>query len=91
MEPSLLVQIPFKKLLEASKDSVVISQDIIRVLLGLALKKERREFELLTLSATERFNNLRNDDPQLVAKLTQNDIAKYLGITPVALSRIKHQ
>ncbi|TQF70794.1 Crp/Fnr family transcriptional regulator [Pseudoalteromonas luteoviolacea] len=91
LEPSLLVQIPFKKLLEASKDSVVISQDIIRVLLGLALKKERREFELLTLSATERFNNLSNDDPQLVARLTQNDIAKYLGITPVALSRIKHQ
>ncbi|AOT08318.1 Crp/Fnr family transcriptional regulator [Pseudoalteromonas luteoviolacea] len=86
-----LVQIPFNELLELSKESLSISQEFINILLSLSLKKERREFELLTLSASQRFNNLCNADPDLVKKLTQNDIARYLGITPVALSRIKHQ
>ncbi|MCF6442476.1 Crp/Fnr family transcriptional regulator [Pseudoalteromonas luteoviolacea] len=88
---SELVQVPFYELLALSKKSISISQEFIQILLSLSLKKERREYELLTLSATERFENLCKDQPELVKKLTQNDIAKYLGITPVALSRIKHQ
>lgn len=91
LEQCRLVQIPFNELLALSKESISISQEFIQILLSLSLKKERREFELLTLSASQRFDNLRNTDPELVKKLTQNDIAKYLGITPVALSRIKHQ
>ncbi|KZN30989.1 hypothetical protein N480_03255 [Pseudoalteromonas luteoviolacea S2607] len=91
LDSSVLIRFPFSQLLEESKRSMSISQEVVQILLGLALKKERREFELLTLSATERFNNLKRADPELVKKLTQNDIAKYLGITAVALSRIKHQ
>ncbi|MBQ4812498.1 hypothetical protein A7985_03730 [Pseudoalteromonas luteoviolacea] len=91
IEPSFLIRFPFSQLLKASERSLTISQEVIQILLGLALKKERREFELLTLSATERFENLKNAEPALIEKLTQNDIAKYLGITPVALSRIKNQ
>ncbi|KZN55475.1 Crp/Fnr family transcriptional regulator [Pseudoalteromonas luteoviolacea] len=86
-----LVQVPFNELLALSKKSISISQEFIQILLSLSLKKERREYELLTLSATERFETLCKDQPELVKKLTQNDIAKYLGITPVALSRIKHK
>ena len=64
---------------------------MINSLISLAIKKERREYEFLCLSAPERFALLKQRDPELVAKLTQNDIARYLGITPVALSRIKQR
>ncbi|ESP93733.1 Crp/Fnr family transcriptional regulator [Pseudoalteromonas luteoviolacea] len=91
LEGCILIQVPFRALLALSKESISISQELIQILLSLSLKKERREFELLTLSATQRFENLCSAEPDLVKKLTQNDIAKYLGITPVALSRIKHK
>ncbi|MBQ4838554.1 MULTISPECIES: Crp/Fnr family transcriptional regulator [Pseudoalteromonas] len=91
IEACKLIQVPFKALLTLSKESISISQELIQILLSLSLKKERREFELLTLSATQRYENLCSAEPELVKNLTQNDIAKYLGITPVALSRIKNK
>lgn len=50
--------------------------------------KERREQEFLDLSAEERLVRFRADHPHLEGRVSQRDIAAYLGITPVALSRI---
>ena len=55
----------------------------------MGLKKELREHDLLCLSAEERYRNFLNDSPALVERITQMDMARYLGITPIALSRIK--
>jgi hypothetical protein len=52
-------------------------------------KKERREREFLTESAEARYQMLLEDSPGLFDKVKQKDIARYLGITPVALSRIR--
>lgn len=52
-------------------------------------RKERREMELLTLSPEERYLGFVRDHPELVAVLKQRDIASYVRVTPVALSRIK--
>jgi CRP-like cAMP-binding protein len=52
-------------------------------------RKERREMELLTLSPQERYLGFVRDHPELVAVLKQRDIASYVRVTPVALSRIK--
>ena len=62
--------------------------------IGNALKiygqrKERREMELLTLSPEERYRKFVQDHPHLVAVLRQRDIASFIRVTPVALSRIK--
>ena len=62
---------------------------MIEQLLQFAMKKEKREFEFLCQSAEERFRMLAKNSPSLVEKVTQNDLARYLGITPVGLSRIK--
>ncbi len=51
-------------------------------------QRERREQELLLNSATERYRDFLKEKPELAAKLPQKLIASYLGITPVALSRI---
>ena len=55
----------------------------------LFIKKARREYEFLTMDATERYLNLLAQQPDLEQHVPQYHIASYLGITPVALSRIR--
>lgn len=57
--------------------------------LKLAMKKERREYELLCMSPEERYLLFCERESEILTRLSQNDIARYLGITPVALSRIR--
>ncbi len=57
----------------------------------LALAKEIREYELLCLTAQQRYEKFCLHNPQLVTRLKQADLALYLGITPIALSRLKHR
>lgn len=53
------------------------------------IAKEQREYEFLMLSASERYRLLRESAPELIALLPQYQLASYIGITPVALSRIR--
>ncbi|MCP3139768.1 Crp/Fnr family transcriptional regulator [Pyxidicoccus xibeiensis] len=50
--------------------------------------KERREQEFLDLSAEERLDRFWDEHPHLKGRVPQRDVAAYLGITEVALSRI---
>lgn len=52
-------------------------------------RKEKREFELLTLSPEERYLGFLSEHAELAACIRQRDIASYIRITPVALSRIR--
>ena len=52
-------------------------------------RKEQREMELLTLSPQERYRNFLRNYPALATVIRQRDIASYVRVTPVALSRIK--
>lgn len=54
-------------------------------------RKEVREKELLMLSAEQRYLNFIKEREGLAARLTDKDIAGYIRITPVALSRIKRR
>jgi CRP-like cAMP-binding protein len=56
---------------------------------ALGLKKEEREYDLLCRSPEERYTRFIAREPELAARLTQADIARYLGVTAIALSRIK--
>lgn len=50
--------------------------------------KERREQEFLDLSAEDRLVRFWIEHPHLEDRVSQREVAAYLGITPVALSRI---
>lgn len=52
--------------------------------------KEKRERELLLLEAGERYQLFINEFPDLIHRVRQHQIASYLGISPVSLSRIRH-
>lgn len=88
LEPTKLIRLPFKVLVAQAEQDLNAANAIIQLLIKLAIKKERREHEFLCLSAEERYQLLLEHSPELLIRVTQNDIARYLGITPVGLSRI---
>ncbi|MDP3231731.1 MAG: Crp/Fnr family transcriptional regulator [Myxococcales bacterium] len=51
--------------------------------------KEQREYEFLLLTAEERYRQFCASLPELLQHIPQHQIASYIGITPVALSRIR--
>ena len=55
----------------------------------LAFRKEQREYQLLVLSAPERYEQVIQERPELLQRLSQAELARFIGITPVALSRIR--
>jgi len=89
MQRTQLVRIEFSEFYQAVGTNVDVALSIIDVLLAFAMKKERREYEFLCLSAEERYRCLLETSPELLEMVTQNEIALYLGVTPVGLSRIK--
>lgn len=52
-------------------------------------RKERREMELLTLSPRDRYLSFIRSHPNIASIVRQRDIASYVRVTPVALSRIR--
>lgn len=52
-------------------------------------RKEKREKDLLTLTAEERYKNFLLEHPDLESRISQKDLAGYIRVTPVGLSRIK--
>ncbi|NQZ32587.1 MAG: Crp/Fnr family transcriptional regulator [Oceanospirillaceae bacterium] len=91
LEPSSLIEIPFVKIREHCAKDPELAQHMIEFLLQFSMKKEKREFQLLCLSAKDRYTLLLEESPQLLQQVTQNDLARYLGVTPVGLSRIKNR
>lgn len=53
------------------------------------LVRERREAEMLMLSAAERYQRFRLNFPGLSGRLSNVHIASYLGMAPETLSRLK--
>jgi CRP-like cAMP-binding protein len=57
----------------------------------MLVRNERREAELLTLSAKQRYLQFVQNFPHYIDRIPQYHIASYLGVTPVALSKYKNQ
>lgn len=89
LQPTELVKMSLEIIRHSAEKSHELSLSVINVLIAFAMKKERREYELLCLSAEERYRLLLQSSIDIISLVTQNDLARYLGITPVALSRIK--
>lgn len=51
--------------------------------------KEKREIELVTLEARERYEIFKKEHPNLENLINQYHIASYLGVSPTQLSRIR--
>lgn len=60
-----------------------------RLMEHVALRKARRERELLEHSAEQRYRTCLAEYETLIDRIPQYHLAAYIGITPVALSRIR--
>ncbi len=89
LQPASVLRVEFDALERQSRQHLAIASHVIDFLLNFAMKKERREMEFLSLSAEDRYRLLLERSPELLEQVRQKDIARYLGVTPVALSRIR--
>jgi len=63
----------------------------LRLLEQLSIKKEAREADFLLLTATERYEKFLRESASIVDLIPNYHIASYLGISEVALSRIRNR
>lgn len=56
---------------------------------ALFAHKQTQQIDILTKTATERYRELQNRQPQMLLRTPQKYIASFLGITPQSLSRIR--
>ena len=89
IEPSRIVRLPYALFLDAVSANPALNLAFLAFSEWVGLKKERREYDLLCLSAEQRCRQFLDHDAALAARLSQGDVARYLGITPIAFSRIK--
>lgn len=56
---------------------------------GLFKHKQQQQIDILTKTATERYDEILSKYPNIIQQTPQKYIASYLGITPQSLSRIR--
>jgi CRP-like cAMP-binding protein len=91
LEASQVLEVPQQALLNLVACDLEVAWSVNKMLLDLSMKKEQREYELLCMPPEARYLAFCERGFELIGRLSQNDIARYLGITPVALSRIRRR
>lgn len=89
LEPSVTVALPLGWLAARLAESSALQAARARFEAWLRDRKEAREQSLLCDSAETRYRKLLDAQPVLAARLQQADIARFIGVTPIAFSRIK--
>ncbi|MBN7796196.1 Crp/Fnr family transcriptional regulator [Parahaliea mediterranea] len=91
LEPTTVLAVPFAPLREAAQADIDVAQLLIRLLSEAFMRNEQREAMLLTGNARQRYEWLREREPELLARLPQHHIASYIGVDAVSLSRLKRK
>lgn len=86
-----VASIPFRALDHLSSASAAWQRALLNAFKRYGQRKEKRERELLTLSAEARYVRFLQDMPEIAARLKQHEIANYVRVTPVSLSRIRRR
>ncbi|MCD1260798.1 Crp/Fnr family transcriptional regulator [Paenibacillus athensensis] len=88
LEDALVLEIPYPFLQELMNAHHKWERFVRQGVEALYLKKEERERQLLYASARQRYDHFIRQYPSLAGRLPQYQIAAYLGISPVSLSRL---
>lgn len=88
-EDCVLEVIKYKDLKEAYTHSLIANKLGRIETEKLYARKVKREKELLTQTAEQRYASLISSHPEIVQKIPIKDISMYLGIQPESLSRIR--
>ena len=89
LEDCVVLQAPYRVIAATIHHNPFFLLLMKRCLEDIVLHKETREEELLAYNAQERYTRFLRQYPQIEARVTNEHIASYLGITPESLSRIR--
>ncbi|MDW6004545.1 Crp/Fnr family transcriptional regulator [Vibrio mangrovi] len=91
LDDSVAISFPWKPFYAQMSQDLAFMQAYARFLETIFIHKEVRESSMVKHSATQRYLDFCRDFPELKGTLPKQQIASYIGITPVALSRIRAQ
>lgn len=91
LEPSSTVALPATWLAARIAESEALQKARAGFEAWVRARKEAREQSLLCDSAETRYRDFLRREPRLAARLQQADIARFIGVTPIAFSRIKRR
>lgn len=91
LEPSLAWALPCQSWMAAVQDWAPWTMLERKVLIALLEDKMQREQQFLQRTATERYQTLVASQPVWAERIALRHLASYLGITDVALSRIRRR
>lgn len=88
IEPTVAVQVDLRQVELMAHRHVAWAMLLANVYFLQALRNSTEAMQMRALSAEERYLAMRAQDAQLVARVSQRDLAQHLGVTEVGLSRI---
>ncbi|MBL8953142.1 MAG: Crp/Fnr family transcriptional regulator [Myxococcaceae bacterium] len=89
LAPARLLCLQWEVLQRAADASPELSKMLRRFAEAQFVNKEQREYEFLQLTAEERYLQFCRERKEHLGHVPLHQIASYIGITPVALSRIR--
>lgn len=91
IEHGVAIALPFSLLQEAAQSDITSANALVQFLSIFGKRKERREYELLSLPPEDRYSIFLATMPDIARRVSQADTAAYIGVTPQALSRIRRR
>ncbi len=89
MLDSTLILFPYQAYQDLQKGHACWQEIGRKVSESLYIAREQRHYELLVYDAETQYENFCKEFKTILPHLSQQDIATYIGITPVSLSRMK--
>lgn len=89
LTPGMIVSADYPSLSQASEHDAAWLQLENAILKSVYLKTARREAQMLLGGAEQRYRWFLKENPELADQLPLYQVASYLGVTPVSLSRLR--
>ncbi len=89
LENCTLVAYPYDLLNRLGGEDPEVARAGLDLIHHYTMQRERRWRNMLSLSTEKAYRAFLEEHPDIATRITQADTARYLGITPVALSRIR--
>ncbi len=84
-----IYELNFQDFKDLCRKELEVGRLYVKVLEQVFISYEERNLDLMTLNATESYLKLRKQIPDIDSLIPQYQIASYLNISPVQLSRIR--
>ena len=89
MEETIILAMEYERFLQLSVQYPIFATLKNTLIEQYFIEKINRENDLMSLNASQKYIRFLNTHKEIVNRVPQYHIASYIGITPVALSRIK--